>query len=81
MKILKFYASWCGPCKIQSEILNELENVEIQNIDIELEENDDLVREHKVRSIPKLVILDNEVNKVKDFVGLTQLDTIKEFLK
>lgn len=80
MKILKFYASWCGPCKVQTEILEKLEGVEIQNIDIELEENDDLVMEHKVRSIPKLVILDDEGNKVKEFVGLTQLETIKEAL-
>lgn len=79
MELLKFYATWCGPCKVQTEHLKKLTGVDIKEINIEDEENDDLVIKHKVRSVPKIVILkDGEV--VKEFVGLTPSDKIQEVI-
>tara|TARA_B110000977_G_C10768704_1_gene373751 strand:+ start:266 stop:535 length:270 start_codon:yes stop_codon:yes gene_type:complete len=61
---IKFYAEWCGPCKVYSkaweEVSTELENeVTFLNIDVD---NDDtgLAAKYKVRSIPHTVILNNE---------------------
>lgn len=79
MELLKFYASWCGPCKLQTEHLKKITGVTIKEIDIEDENNNDLVEKYKIRSIPKIVILKNgEI--IKEFVGLTSADKIQEVI-
>ena len=78
MKILKFYATWCGPCKQQAEILKQLEGVEVQSINIE--ENEELVDKFKIRSVPTIIILKNDT-EVYRHVGLIQLADLKKDLE
>ena len=53
IEVLKFSASWCGPCK---ELTKTLEGVEgIKNIDVN--ENMELSAQYGVRNIPLLVFL------------------------
>jgi thioredoxin 1 len=80
MKILKFYSQTCGPCKQQGRILEELEGVDIVNVDINDDANADLLDEYKIRSIPTLVILDDN-NVATKLPGITPLDRLKELTK
>lgn len=78
LKLLKFEAEWCGPCKQQSELLRDFDTVPVENIDID--ENLDRANEYAVRSVPTLVLLQNGV-PVKQWTGLTQLDEIESSIE
>ena len=76
-----FYADWCGPCKTQDPILEELEtdypDVEFEKIDVD--EKQDVANEYQVRSLPTLIV-ENEDGIVERFVGVTQRDDIESAL-
>ncbi len=76
-----FYADWCGPCKTQDPILEELAedypDVEFEKIDVD--EEQDVANEYQVRSLPTLIV-ENEEGIVERFVGVTQRDDIESAL-
>jgi len=77
-----FYADWCGPCKTQDPILEELEteweDVEFEKIDVDA--NQEVANEYQVRSLPTLIV-ENEDGVVERFVGVTQADRIEAALE
>ncbi|WP_435098878.1 thioredoxin [Halarchaeum sp. P4] len=78
-----FYADWCGPCKTQDPILEDLEEewgdrVEFEKIDVD--ENQDVANEYQVRSIPTIVV-ENDDGVVERFVGVTQADKLEDALQ
>ena len=44
MKILKFYAEWCGPCKVLSKNIEEFKKLhpEIEIVSVNVEEDENL---------------------------------------
>lgn len=81
MKVLKFYATWCGPCKGMSMILKGMENLpEIEEIDID--QNTELTTQYGIRSVPTLVKLDDSGTEIGRYVGsATAKGAIAEFLE
>jgi thioredoxin 1 len=76
-----FHADWCGPCKTQDPILEELEaeypDVAFEKIDVD--EEQDVANEYQVRSLPTLII-ENDDGIVERFVGVTQRDDLESAL-
>ena len=76
-----FYADWCGPCKTQDPILEELEadypDVTFEKVDVD--EKQDVANEYQVRSLPTLIV-ENDDGVVERFVGVTQRDDIESAL-
>jgi len=56
MKILKFSAEWCAPCKMLQKTLDEMVlPYPVENIDID--KQPDLAGEFGIRGVPTLVLL------------------------
>ncbi len=57
--LLDFWASWCGPCKMLSPIVDEFANTnnEIKVGKINVDEQPELASEFNIESIPTLVVI------------------------
>lgn len=82
VRLKDFYADWCGPCKTQDPILEDLMedygDVEFEKVDVD--ENQDVANQYQVRSIPTVVVEDDD-GVVDRFVGVTQREEIEEALQ
>ena len=80
--IVDFYATWCGPCKMQAPILHEFKE-EIGKkaiiVKVDVDENADLASKYGVQSIPTLAIFKSGELKEKT-VGLTAKAQLSEML-
>ena len=68
-RILRFTASWCGPCKTIAQQLEEL-NVQMPIEVIDIDVFSDVAMDYGIRSVPTLIILEGNV-EVKRKVGVT----------
>jgi len=57
--LLDFWASWCGPCKMVSPIVDQIadENSSIKVGKVNIDEESELAQAFKVMSIPTLVAM------------------------
>lgn len=66
--LVDFYAEWCGPCKMQTPILEDLKK-RMGNtaaiIKIDIDKNPQVAAQYQVRSVPTLIIFKEGVLKWK----------------
>ena len=82
MKIKKFYAEWCGPCKGLSMIIagaGDKITIPIENIDIDRNIMESV--QYDVRSVPMLVLVDDNGKEIKRLNGMVSETQLLEFLK
>lgn len=80
--LVDFWAEWCGPCKMQLPILEEISD-EIPSVKIckiNVDENTDLAVKFGIRSIPTMMVFKNG-EKVEQFIGLKNKKELSEKLK
>lgn len=82
MKLKKFYADWCGPCKGLSMVIKGAEDkitIPIEEINIDTEIMTSV--EYNVRSVPTLVLVDDAGKEIKRQVGMLNEAQLLDFLK
>ena len=79
--VLDFYATWCGPCKMQSPIIDKLaeERTDIKVGKINVDENTELAEKYGIMSIPTILIV-KKGETTNQFIGLTPKEKIVESL-
>ena len=79
MRLLRFTASWCNPCKQLSENLERADlKIPIEVIDIDA--HSEVAVDYGIRSVPTLVMMDGNI-EVKRFVGNKTVSEIKGWAK
>ena len=73
VKLLDFWAPWCGPCHVMAPVLEEIEKelagkIEIEKINVD--ENSDKASKYGVMSIPTY-ILEKDGKEVGRKIGVT----------
>ncbi len=81
--LLDFFADWCGPCRRQGPILEELktkmgDKVEIKKIDVD--QHMDLANKYGIRVVPTLII-EKDGKVMQSLEGVTSAETLESMLK
>ena len=82
MKALKFSAKWCGPCKALTQVVkNAGDKLPMQVEEVDIDDNIMLSTQFQVRSVPTLVVVDEQENEIRRKVGMVNESQLIEFLK
>lgn len=79
IEILKFSATWCGPCRVLAQTLKDVEG--ITNIDIDKDR--ETPAKYGIRSVPTMVFLKDgkEVHRQSGNMPLTMYNQILDEIK
>jgi len=82
LALVQFWAPWCGPCKMQTPVLEGLQESyegKIKFVKVNVDENQSLSNQFGIMSIPNMIVLDK--GKVVDnFIGFHQKEQVQEIL-
>lgn len=82
LKVLDFWAVWCGPCKFMEPIIDELEKTyagKVEFVKINVDENQNMTAKHQVMSIPTYIFIkdDKEIDRI---IGATPKDNFVKII-
>lgn len=77
--VIDFWAEWCGPCKAIAPMMEEFAREYKGRVNIgkcDVEENDDLAVQFKIRSVPTILFIRNGevVDKVVGAVSREEIE-------
>lgn len=81
--LIDFYADWCGPCKMQAPIMEEIademgDQVKVCKVNVDLQP--ELAMNYQVMNIPTLVFMKYGIFQQR-MIGLQNKDAIVGYLK
>lgn len=81
--LFDFFATWCGPCRMQTPIIEELakkmgDAVEIRKVDVD--QHMDLAEKYGIRVVPTLII-EKDGKVIQSLEGVTDVTTLENLLR
>ncbi len=83
IKVLDFYADWCGPCKMMDPILNEVESElkgKLSFDKINVDEKTDIAQKFGIMSIPTYVVMKDDI-EIGRLIGYVSKQEFKNKLE
>jgi thioredoxin 1 len=81
--LIDFYADWCGPCRLQSPIVEELakrmgDRVEVKKINVD--DNMEMANQYRIYVVPTLII-EKDRKEIRRIEGLTDASSLEAMIK
>lgn len=81
MKLVKIAANWCVPCKSLGATLHGVNHPLVENMEhVDLDSQIDRAMKYGVRSVPTLLIVDEDDQVIRTLNGNQPKEKILEFL-
>lgn len=83
MKFIKFYAHWCGPCKVLAPTIDKIakENpltIELESVNVD--ENPERAQDFNIKGIPSVVIIADDGTVKATIVGVQPESTYLNYV-
>ena len=81
--LIDFYADWCGPCRIQTPIIEELarrmgDQVEVKKINVD--DHMEMANQYRIYVVPTLII-EKDRKEIRRIEGLTDISSLEAIMK
>ena len=76
--LVDFYAEWCGPCKMQGEVLKDFQTLDVLKVDVDKYPN--IAKAYGIMSIPTIMLFENG-NVLRSNVGFMNIGDLENFVK
>jgi thioredoxin 1 len=81
--LIDFYADWCGPCRIQTPIIEELaqrmgDQVEVKKINVD--DHMEMANQYRIYVVPTLII-EKDKKEIRRIEGLTDAASLEAIMK
>ncbi len=81
--LVDFWAPWCGPCRMQTPILEKLSasgQIKAKIVKLNTDDNPEIAGKFSIQSIPTLIIFDNG-KEVERMIGTQPENVLKAKLQ
>ena len=80
MKLIKCSATWCGPCRLQHTEFENNPIVGAELVEVDIEEDTEIAEKYLIKSIPTMLLLDDNDNVIHKWIGYTKSADINKLI-